>query len=264
MNEARDSITAAGAGGGHPQGTPDWADLQVHDVTAGLAFYCGLFGWDPGPEGPPEVGGYRMPRLAGATVCGVGPVMQAGAPPAWTLHFAVDDVDEAAARVAAHGGAVRFGPMDVLDAVRMGVFADPAGAHFGLSQERQMRGFGVTHVPGAFAWAELATTDLAGARGFYPAILPGVTERRWDGEFEYHLLVSAGRDVAGMFALPDASMSPAWTVSFQSADVEQTAARAREAGADLLMGPTTTPGVGTWAVLRDPQGATFGLLQPPG
>jgi len=67
-----------------------------------------------------------------------------------------------------------------------------------------------------------------------------------------------------MFALPDASMAPAWTVSFQSTDVEQTAARAREAGAALVMGPTTSPGVGTWAVLRDPQGATFGLLHPPG
>jgi hypothetical protein len=204
-----------------------------------------------------------MPRLGGATVCGVGPVMQAGAPPAWTLHFAVDDVDEAAARVAARGGAVLFGPMDVLVAVRMGVFADPAGARFGLSQERQVRGFGVTHVPGAFAWAELATSDLAGARAFYPAILPGVTEKHWGGEFGYHLLVSAGREVAGMFALPDASMAPAWTVSFQSADVAVDAARAREAGAELMMGPQSTPGVGTWAVLRDPQGAVFGLLQPP-
>jgi hypothetical protein len=264
MSEATESGTMGGTAGGHAQGTPNWADLQVPDIAAGLDFYCGLFGWDAGPEGPPEVGGYRMPRLGGATVCGVGPVMQAGAPPAWTLHFAVDDVDEAAARVAARGGAVLFGPMDVLDAVRMGVFADPAGARFGLSQERQVRGFGVTQVPGAFAWAELATSDLAGARAFYPAVLPGVTEKRREGELEYHLLVSAGKEVAGMFALPDASMRPAWTISFQSADVERTAARAREAGADLVMGPTTTPGVGTRAVLRDPQGATFGLLQPPG
>ncbi|MGO8686422.1 MAG: VOC family protein [Candidatus Dormibacteria bacterium] len=258
-----ESQTPAPRRPGHPQGTPNWADLQVPDVPAALDFYCGLFGWEPGSEGPPEVGGYRMPQLGGGAVCGIGPVMQAGAPPAWTLHFAVDDADEAAARVAANGGALLFGPMDVMDAVRMGVCADPAGAHFGLSQEREMRGFGVTHVPGAFAWAELATSDLAGARAFYPAVLPGVTEKRWGGEFEYHLLTSAGKEVAGMFALPDASMPPAWTISFQSADVASGAQRAQRAGAELVMGPQTTAGVGTWAVLRDPQGALFGLLEPP-
>ncbi len=204
-----------------------------------------------------------MPRLGGAAVCGIGPQMQPGTPPAWILHLAADDVDAVAARIAGRGKTVLAGPMDVLDLVRMGVFADPAGAVFGVTQERRHRGFEVVHVSGAFAWAELATTDLEGARAFYPAILPGVTEKRWDGEFEYHLLLSAGEEVAGMFALPGSEMAPAWTVSFQSADVEGTAARAKAAGAEVTMGPTTTPGVGTWAVLRDPQGAAFGLLRPP-
>jgi predicted enzyme related to lactoylglutathione lyase len=244
------------------QGTPAWVDLQVPDVTGALSFYCGLFGWDPGPEGPPEIGGYRMPRLGGATVAGIGPVMQAGAPPAWTLHFAADDVDAVAARIAAHGGAVLAGPMDVLDAVRMGVFADPAGAVFGITQLRRQGGLEAVNMPGAFAWAELATSDLGGARAFYPAILPGVSEKRWSGGFEYHLLVSAGKEVAGMFALAGSEMRPVWTISFQATDVAATATRAVEAGAEVTMGPTTTPGVGTWAVLRDPQGAVFGLLTP--
>jgi hypothetical protein len=257
------TVTSDGGPARHPQGTPNWADLQVPDVPAALDFYCGLFGWEPGPEGPPEIGGYRMPKLGGSTVCGIGPVVRAGAPPAWILHFSVEDVDSVAARIVARGGAVLWGPADVMDAVRMGVFTDPAGAQFGVSQERRMGGFEVAHVPGAFAWAELATNDLPGARDFYPAIMPGVSEKRWAGEFEYHLLVSAGEEVAGMFALPDASMQPSWTVSFQSRDVASSVELAQRAGADLLMGPQTTPGVGTWAVLRDPQGAVFGLLTPP-
>jgi predicted enzyme related to lactoylglutathione lyase len=263
MSKTSDGTVGAPATVHHPQGTPCWADLQAPDVAAALDFYCDLFGWDPGPEGPPEIGGYRMPRLGGAAVCGIGPQMQAGAAPAWILHLAAEDVDAVAAMIAERGGTVLAGPMDVLDLVRMGVFADPAGAVFGVTQERRHPGFEVVHVPGAFAWAELATTDLEGARAFYPAILPGVTEKRWDGEFEYHLLLSAGEAVAGMFPLSGSEMPPAWTVSFQSADVEETTGRARVAGAELMMAPTTTPGVGTWAVLRDPQGAAFGLLQPP-
>ena len=65
-----------------------------------------------------------------------------------------------------------------------------------------------------------------------------------------------------MFALPDASMPPAWTISFQSADVASGAQRAQRAGAELVMGPQTTAGVGTWAVLRDPQGALFACSAP--
>jgi len=41
-----------------------------------------------------------------------------------------------------------------------------------------------------------------------------------------------------------------------------TGSRSHRGGCEGHDGPTTTPGVGTWAVLTDPQGAAFGLLQP--
>jgi predicted enzyme related to lactoylglutathione lyase len=54
-----------------------------------------------------------------------------------------------------------------------------------------------------------------------------------------------------------------WHVYFAIADADATAARATELGGSVLVPPFDTP-VGRIAVLRDPQGAVFSVLQPAG
>ena len=48
----------------------------------------------------------------------------------WTTYIAVKSADETAARVTDAGGQVITPPFDIVDAGRMAVFADPAGAVF--------------------------------------------------------------------------------------------------------------------------------------
>ena len=50
---------------------------------------------------------------------------QAGIPPHWLIHIAVDDVDAIAARVPGLGGTVAAPPFDIFDAGRMTIISDP-------------------------------------------------------------------------------------------------------------------------------------------
>jgi hypothetical protein len=51
-----------------------------------------------------------------------------------------------------------------------------------------------------------------------------------------------------------------WHVYFGAADADATAARAAELGGSVLVEPFDTP-VGRMAVLGDPQGAVFSIIQ---
>jgi len=76
--------------------------------------------------------------------------------------FRRHDVDQVADRVVKTGGRIVGGPMDVMDAVRLVACADPSGAVSASSPSVATRDAGRA-VPGAYAWSELATTDLAAA-----------------------------------------------------------------------------------------------------
>jgi predicted enzyme related to lactoylglutathione lyase len=62
--------------------------------------------------------------------------------------------------------------------------------------------------------------------------------------------------------LPDASMQPRWQPYVAVADPDATTAKAKELGATALVEPMDVPKVGRIGVLRDPQGATFGIIKP--
>ena len=110
-------------------------------------------------------------------------------------------------------------------------------------------------------WYELATTDLAAAKEFYAGLL-GWTWADSGMQGMTYLLASCDGDmVAGLFA-PDPGMPAAWSTYTAVDDADATAAQAKALGATVVMPPTDIPGTGRFAVLIDPQGAAFGILQP--
>ena len=112
----------------YANGTPSWVDLGSPDIDASARFYGDLFGWTTTEPGPvEETGGYRMAQIDGKNVAGLGPA-QEGQPTVWTTYFAVDDADKTVELVTASGGMVFVEPMDVMDAGRMAICADSAGA----------------------------------------------------------------------------------------------------------------------------------------
>src|SRR5262245_25672313 len=185
----------------YASGTPSWVDLSSPDLDQSASFYAELFGWDTTEPGPvEETGGYRMFTQDGKMVGGLGPIMQEGQPSVWTTYVSTDSADDTAAKVRDGGGQVFVEPMDVMDAGRMAIFADPAGAVFGVWQPGEHRGAELVNEPGSFTWNELATRDTGSSESFYAAVFDWNPETQDFGGVPYTTWMLGERGVAGMMA----------------------------------------------------------------
>ena len=246
-------------------GVPSWVDVSSPDVEASKRFYGDLFGWeaqDAGPAGETFV--YANFKRNGRNVAGLSAIADESQPPAWSTYVATDDADAAAARAAAAGADVVFAPTDVMDAGRVAVFAHPAGGVVGVWQAGRHIGAELVNEPGALAWNELQTRDAAGAKTFYVAVFGwGVEDQDVEG-MTYTLFQVADRPVAGAMTTPSAVPAevPAfWLTYFGVEDCDATVARVEQLG-----GSTLSPeilemeGVGRFAIVADPHGASFGVI----
>ncbi|GAA2748145.1 VOC family protein [Kitasatospora cinereorecta] len=237
---------------------PCWVELSTKDPVAAKAFYHELFGWRPETVPDEKAMGYTNLYAGDAAVAGLVGLMQPDQPTAWTISFACTDADAGAAAVRAAGGSLIVEPMEALDWGRFAVAADPSGAVFGLWQGRSFAGAQLIDEPGSLGWIELATRDTAGAREFYHRVFG------WSvaiGEM-YTQWGIAGHDFGGMLDMSDqfpADVPPYWMPYFAVADVDVTAERAAVLGATVSLPPTDVPDGPRLSVLRDPQGAAFGI-----
>jgi predicted enzyme related to lactoylglutathione lyase len=244
-------------------GTPSWTDLGSPDPDASARFYGSLFGWETFSPGDPEqTGGYRMFTLRGKLVAGLGPLQGEGQPPAWTTYISTDDADAVAARASGAGGTVFMGPMDVFEAGRMAIIADPTGAVFGLWQPGQHTGAQVVNEPGSLAWNELGTRDMDAAKRFYREVFGWEGETSSMGPMEYTEWKLDGRTIGGGLVLGEdvpAAVPPHWASYFAVDDCDATVARAGELGGATVVEPMSIP-AGRFAHLRDPQGANVAVI----
>ncbi|WNZ13815.1 VOC family protein [Streptomyces sp. 11x1] len=239
-------------------GGPCWTELGTSDLESAERFYTELFGWRPETDPRQEAGGYTVAHLGDAAVAALAPLYQESQPVAWNVSFAVRDADAAMAAVRAAGGTVVLEPMDVFDLGRFAVVFDPAGAAFQLWQARSFPGAGLFNAPGALGWVELLTRAPERAKSFYAAVFgwsvsSGGDYPRWDID---------GARFGGMITMDDKfppEVPSHWLPYFAVEGVEDTARIVTEAGGTLLMEPTTVPEGPRIAVLRDPQGAVFGV-----
>lgn len=262
-------------------GVPCWIDTTQRDPQAAVAFYGELFGWEFEDVMPPESPGrYFIARRPGGDVAAVsGP--QQGAPAAvWNSYVWVTDADESAAAVRAAGGTLLMEPADVMDAGRMAVCADPAGAAFSLWQPKAHRGAAVVNEHGSLVFNNLNTPDLEGAQGFYGAVfgwevldvggapmwaLPGYgdfLEERTPGMRKNMAEMGAPERFEDVVAdLATIAEAPAyWSVTFAVDDADAIAARAAELGGRVVAAPFDAPWV-RMTVIEDPQGAAFSAGQ---
>ena len=106
-----------------------WNELNTADMDAAKTFYGELFGWTVQPfgDGPDP---YLVIMNGESGNGGIRPAPD-GMPPNWTVYFATEDVEAGMAKVAALGGTVHAGPIDI-DIARIAIVADPQGAIFAL------------------------------------------------------------------------------------------------------------------------------------
>lgn len=241
-----------------------WVELATPDAAASRDFYSKLFGWEVEVSPDPQYGGYALARIRGADVAGIGPKQSADAPTAWGVYVGTDDVDALAEKILAAGGTVIAPPFDVGDQGRMAVLADPTGAVISAWQAGAMRRF-LHGEPNTLGWAELNARGLERAIPFYQSIFGWTTKTSPFGEGqEYTEFQVDGESVAGALEMNPqvpAEVPSYWTVYFGVDDVDETYQKALDLGAREMVAPQDYPG-GRFAILSDPQGATFALLTP--
>jgi predicted enzyme related to lactoylglutathione lyase len=254
-------------------GTPCWVDLMSPDIDAGKAFYSAVFGWDAVDQFDDE--GNRVYvnfELDGKKVAGLGgqPPGMDDMPPVWNTYIATDDCDAVAAKVTEAGGSVLMPPMQVMDAGSMAIFADPTGAAFSVWKAGEHFGAQIANEANTYSWNELQTRDLATAKAFYAKVFGWNFDVQDMGEMgEYNVIAGGGNNegMGGMMTMPPdvPEMVPNyWGVYFMVSDVVATVDKVKAAGGMVVVEPFPIPGVGMNAVVHDPAGGNFALLQPEG
>jgi hypothetical protein len=116
--------------------------------------------------------------------------------------------------------------------------------------------------PGTFSWAELSTSDVESAKGFYTGLFGWETEDQFlpDGG-AYTIARVGGRDVAGLTPAQP-GQPPAWNSYVTVEDAGAAASRAAELGGNIVVEPFDVMEEGRMAVIQDPTGAFFCVWQP--
>jgi len=120
-------------------------------------------------------------------------------------------------------------------------------------------------IRGRFIWHELVTTDPDAAAAFYSKVVPWKTQD--SGMPSYTLWMAGKTQIGGLTGLPEsteAGTPPHWIVYIATPDVDATVTDAKRLGGKVVKEPADIPNMGRFAVLTDPQGATFAVYTPPG
>jgi len=117
---------------------------------------------------------------------------------------------------------------------------------------------------GKFIWFELVTDNPEAARAFYPPVF-GWSFRPVPGApASYALIENGGDRVGGMFVQPrkdGVTRASRWLPVLSVSDAAAAARYAAQNGGSIVAPVATIPGRGTHALLRDPEGALFGVLR---
>src|SRR6266404_2586951 len=254
----------------HSPGSFCWIELATTDQNTAKDFYSSLFGWtaDDSPIGPSEF--YTIFKLDGRDAA-AGYTLRAdqraqGVPPNWMIYIAVKSADEAAIKAKQLGSTVVMPPFDVMDFGRMAVIQDPTGAHFCVWQAAKNAGIGIAHVAGTLCWADLSTPDAKRATDFYSGLF-GWQIMADEKDKSGYLHIKNGEQFIG--GVPPAAhrqpgVPPHWLAYFWVDDVDASAAKAKQLGANLCVPPMTIENVGRMAVIADPQRAVFAIFNSQG
>jgi predicted enzyme related to lactoylglutathione lyase len=143
----------------------------------------------------------------------------------------VNDIEATAAKVAGAGGTVMQPPMDIAEAGRMAIIADPSGAVFCLWQGKQHHGADLMGEHGSMVWMELTTPEPPAVAPFYGQVL-GWTSQTMGPEMGNYVVfdTATGVDngVAGAMTPQVEGIPPYWGVYFAVDDCDASAAHAGE------------------------------------
>jgi predicted enzyme related to lactoylglutathione lyase len=115
---------------------------------------------------------------------------------------------------------------------------------------------------GTPCWVDLTVTDIPAAQAFYAELLGWECQAGTAETGGYSMCLRNGRPVAGIGPKMGPQDTPAvWMTYLATDDADQTAAKIKAAGGQVIAEPFDVMDVGRMAVAADPGGAVFGIWQ---
>jgi uncharacterized protein len=250
------------AGHEHHPGKIIWADLVTPDLAAAEQFYGGLFGWTfrsihagnadyaVAMLGSRPVGGlYQRPVPSGEH-----------RQSSWLTFIAAGDV-AAVSRLAVANGGKSLTPVKTYAGRGVqAVFTDPDGAVFAALASASGDSGDYLAAPGEWIWSSLLTTDPAHSAAFYKTLF-GYEVFDLDNDGQHFVLATDEFARAGVHNLQPGHRHPHWLNFVRVTDAAATTARAVALGGRVLVEPHPDRHGGNVAVIADPLGAPFGVME---
>jgi uncharacterized protein len=250
----------------HHAGKMVWADLVTPDLAAAEKFYGGLFGWtfQSIHAGSSD---YAVAMLDGRPIGGM---MQKPIPSgehhqsAWLTFLAVSDVDVVKRTALAHGAKVLADSRSYPMRGRQSVLSDPEGAVFAILASSSGDSPDYLPVPGEWIWSSLHAKDAGAEAAFYQELFGyDVFDLPSDDDLD-HLILSTddyARASANSFPSGSARRHPHWLNFVRVENAANMAAKVVAMGGRVLVEPRVDRHGGMLAVVADPAGAPFGLME---
>ena len=250
----------------HHVGKVIFVELVTPDLATAKRFYGGLFGWTFRDI---QAGGtkYVEASLDGRPVAGL---LHKDIPagkhrqPAWLSFIAVRDVDVAKKIALQHGAKVLFEPHSFPNRGREAVFADPQGAVFAVLASSSGDPPDVLAVPGEWIWSSLITSNPDTAAAFYQTLFDYEVFDLPADEGTQHLMLASDNHVRASANTRPANkpnIHPHWLNFVRVEDAIKVTAKIVALGGRVLVEPRVDRHGGKVAVVADPLGAVFGLLE---
>lgn len=239
-----------------------WSDIFSTEPNSSARFYGALFDWTSRTF-TDDNGKYIILGSEKGPVMGVvrGPDRKDKRPSArWLSYFSSDNVSAAVDMITANKGRVLAGPLAVPDRGLHVIAADPEGALFGLMDSTNGDPVDREIAVGEIYWSNLFSHEPAQVVGFYEQVT-GTKSSPWLDEG--FLLATGDSPRAGISDLiEDTSVTPTWVPFIRVADIDRKLKTARRLGAKLVVEKRVLENGTQLAILADPLGAVFGVVQP--
>jgi predicted enzyme related to lactoylglutathione lyase len=250
----------------HHAGKMVWADLVTPDLAAAEKFYGGLFGWTFQSVHAGDVN-YAVVMLDGRPIGGIvekaiptGQHQQS----AWLTFLATNNVDDTKKLAVSHGAKVLADIKSYPMRGRQCVLSDPEGAVFALLASSSGDTPDYLPATGDWIWASLHAKDAGAEAAFYQNLLGyDVFDLPSDDGLE-HLILSTdnyARASANDLERGAARRHSHWLNFVRVDNAAAIAAKALAMGGRVLVEPRADRHGGMLAVVADPAGAPFGVME---
>jgi hypothetical protein len=251
----------------YEHGTFSWVDAVTTDQPAGKKFYQALFGWDVEDVDVGDGVFYSMFSINGKNVAALSQLNEEmksqGVPPHWNSYITVNNADDIAAKAKELGATVLMDPFDVFNAGRMTFIMDPQQASFAVWQPKDHIGSALVNEPNTLCWNELASKDVKQSTEFYKTLFGWAIDQMETPNGPYQVIKNGDNFNGGMMQMSEdwGDAPPHWSVYFAVEDCDASSEKIKSLGGSVVHGPFDVKNVGRIAVVADPQGAGFMIMQ---